>query len=110
MKLGLSSKHESGFDNSSTHRNYHNLKTFSNNPEQPVTIDLNPHVSTETSKTIFSENSDLSSNNCDIEHTPTASDDASSTRKLNERDDVIKSKRYTFFIGDSMLKKLMVIF
>ena len=65
MKSVLSNKHKSGSDNSSAHRNYRNLQNFSNNLEQQVAMVLHSHVSTETSKTVYTEISDLSSNNCD---------------------------------------------
>ena len=41
----------------------------------------------------------VSSNNCDIEHTITTSDDPSSTSKSKESDRLNKSKRYRFFIN-----------
>ena len=65
MKSVLSNKHKSGSDNSSAYRNYRNLQNFSNNLEQQVAMVLHSHVSTETSKTVYTEISDLSSNNCD---------------------------------------------
>ena len=53
MKSKLSNKHKSGPDNSSAHRNYHNLQNFSNNVEQQVAMRLYSHVGAETSKTVI---------------------------------------------------------